>query len=93
MDTWPAAPVFTQPVRIAWEVYYPVTSKIKGEKRQPAFDWDNIVAALKPWQDMMVKMGWLKNDSSHYIAQGTVHVFHQSKQGPAMRLVIEELEG
>ncbi len=93
----PAPPVFTSPVAIQWDVHYPAaveaTKKRAAKRGQKAVDWDGIVAALKPWQDMMVKQGWFKNDSAVYIPSGTVRVFNQSKLGPAMRLTIEEVGG
>jgi len=53
------------PYAILWVVRYPT---------RLARDWDNIVLALKPAQDMMVERGIFSHDKSDVIAEGGVRV-------------------
>lgn len=73
----------TQPIALDWTLYFP-----KGMR---AWDWDNCVAALKPWQDAMKDLGWIRGDSPKYVATGSVTCVPSSPKGPSMRLRIQRM--
>ena len=80
MRIWPPAP----PVALHWTLYWP-----KGTR---ARDADSCASLLAPWQNALVDLGWLKNDSPRYVSSVTYTSIPGSKQGPSMTLRIESLK-
>lgn len=71
------------PVALHWTLYWP-----KGTR---ARDADNLAAMLKAWQNAMVDLGWIVNDSPRYIPTVSYTSVPSSPNGPSMELVIESV--
>ena len=80
MRTWPPTP----PVVLHWTLYWP-----KGTR---ARDADSCASLLAPWQNALVDLRWLKNDSPRYVSSVTYTSIPGSKQGPSMTLRIKSLD-
>ena len=74
----------TPPITLAWTLYWP-----KGTR---ARDADGCADLLKAWQDAMVDLGWLKNDSPRYVRRVSYESVPSSAKGPSMGLRIESLQ-
>jgi hypothetical protein len=48
---------------------------------------------LKPWQDAMKDLGWIKGDSLRYIKRVSYEGEASSPKGPSMMLTIQAAEG
>ena len=82
--TYDAGPRYiTTPVALHWTLYWP-----KGMR---ARDADGCADLLKPWQDAMVDLGWLKNDSPRYVRRVSYESVPSSEKGPSMELRIESI--
>ena len=68
------------PVSLHWTLYWP-----KGMR---ARDADGCADLLKPWQDAMIDLGWLKNDSPRYVRRVSYESVPRSPLGPSMMLRI-----
>ena len=53
-------------------------------------DWDNLVTSFKPWQDAMVQMGFLNDDSQIDEAHVLINRF---KSGPSTIITLVEKGG
>ena len=71
------------PVSLHWILYWP-----KGMR---ARDADGCADLLKPWQDAMVDLGWLRNDSPRYVRRVSYESVPSSAKGPSMELRIESI--
>ena len=72
----------TPPIDLHWTLFWP-----KGMR---ARDADGCADLLKPWQDAMVDLGWLKTDAPRYVGSVTYECIPGSSKGPSMQLVISK---
>ena len=83
--TYDAGPRYlVTPVILSWTLFFP-----KGIR---ARDADGCADLLKPWQDALVDLGWLKNDSPRYVRRVSYESVPSSAKGPSMKLRITEVE-
>ena len=82
LKDWEILPI---PVDLHWKLYWP-----KGIR---ARDADGCADLLKPWQDAMIDLGWLENDSPKYVRRVSYESVPSSPQGPGMTLTIKQAEG
>ena len=77
IDGWPP----TTPIVLHWTLYWP-----RGIRSRDA---DGCADLLKPWQDAMVDLRWIKNDSPRYVGRVSYESVPSSLKGPSMTLRIE----
>ena len=77
---WETLPV---PVALHWTLHWPTGIRAR--------DADGCADLLKPYQDAMVDLGWIKNDSPRYVRRVSYESVPSSLKGPSMTLRIESI--
>lgn len=80
-ESWDYLP---RSIRLDWTLHWP-----KGTRSRDA---DSLAAMLKPWQDAMIDLGWLVNDSPKYVPTVSYTSVPSSPKGPSMELEIRQVE-
>ena len=78
---WEPWDIFPIPAALHWTIHWP-----KGTR---ARDADSLASMLKSWQDAMVDLGWLQNDSPKYVPTVSYTSVPSSPRGPGMELEIK----
>lgn len=73
------------PISLSWCLYFP-----KGVR---ARDTDSLASLVKSWQDAMIDLQWLPNDSPRYVRRVSYESVPSSNKGPSMTLRIETAGG